>query len=792
MTEKTDTASYRFGRFLLQPAQRRLLRDGAQVELEAKVFDLILLLLEHRDRALSKQEVVDALWGRRPVTDTALSQLLYKARRALNDDGDRQSAIRTVHGRGLQWVAPLETSEGGAAMQPVATTTVAPAISRHSLRWLAAAIVLLGVGAALLRLIPHAMAPPVPATPRVAVLPLDNATGDKDLEWTVRGLPGLIGSLLDDHGDLTVVDALNVARAWQFSPTAGRSHADHVRYVTGADIVVAPKLVRLAEQMYELRVHVDAGSLHRADDIVLDGPEPARLGADAAPRIRRALGLASSPQAAFGSETAHGYMAETFARGMDLAGHGDWQGALPYFQLVARDEPGFLPGQLRLGEAQSHTDQMTAADATLGTVLRRATAQGQATTAASALLQIANLDLLRHQYESALQRLQRAATLAAGTGDVDLRVSIALKTAHADAALHRIDDATAALAQARRWVAEHALPERDGDIANIELSLAEARGDLAAAERAGRAALAASEAIGNDSNARIDSYNLALTLLHENRLLDALPLLASVWQRAQRTQQVQLVFGSGDNLAIGLLNAGDAQRAAGIARQLQAIGSAQGNATWQALGLMLRAGTAWYTGDAGTTLELCRQADALINDEDPALRINLWLEQAPAALAVEPESLAQLAQRADTLAARQPVGHALEYERKLIHALADAATGDTAAARKALADAAATPPAYDTGLDNLRSTAFAIALHAHDANVAAIALKGFDVDRANNADLLRLAAAWAAQSGDVSLQHSAEARRVALKQSAYKALADAGIDLDATAPLAGAGAGKTH
>lgn len=106
MLEKVFAAGYRWNDFIIIPAARQILRMGEPVEHEAKVFDLIVLLLEHHERALGKQEIITALWGNRPVTDAALSQLVYKARRALDDDG--RSVIRTVYGRGLQWVAPIE------------------------------------------------------------------------------------------------------------------------------------------------------------------------------------------------------------------------------------------------------------------------------------------------------------------------------------------------------------------------------------------------------------------------------------------------------------------------------------------------------------------------------------------------------------------------------------------------------------------------------------------------------------------------------------------------------------
>lgn len=143
MSIATPAGVSRFGQFTLWRAQRRLLRGGQPVELEDRVFDLILLLLDNRERALERREIIDVLWGRRPVSDATLRQLLYKARRVLDDDGDRQAVIRTAHGRSLQWVAPVEdTSEfelgapsafvSSAALHPDAGRSSNVALFRHA------------------------------------------------------------------------------------------------------------------------------------------------------------------------------------------------------------------------------------------------------------------------------------------------------------------------------------------------------------------------------------------------------------------------------------------------------------------------------------------------------------------------------------------------------------------------------------------------------------------------------------------------------------------------------------
>ena len=69
------------------------------------VFDLILYLVQHRDRPVTKAELFEHVWPGRTVTEASLTQTITAARRALDDTPDAQRIIRTVHGRGYWWVA---------------------------------------------------------------------------------------------------------------------------------------------------------------------------------------------------------------------------------------------------------------------------------------------------------------------------------------------------------------------------------------------------------------------------------------------------------------------------------------------------------------------------------------------------------------------------------------------------------------------------------------------------------------------------------------------------------------
>ncbi len=102
---------FRFARCALDSRARELWRDGQAVPIEHRAFDLLVYLIEHRDRAVSKEELQEAVWPRMILTESALTRCVMKARKAVGDDSQRQTIIRTVHGHGYRFVAPLAPGE---------------------------------------------------------------------------------------------------------------------------------------------------------------------------------------------------------------------------------------------------------------------------------------------------------------------------------------------------------------------------------------------------------------------------------------------------------------------------------------------------------------------------------------------------------------------------------------------------------------------------------------------------------------------------------------------------------
>lgn len=95
-----------FGEYDLDTVRHQLRRAGEPVHVEPRAFDLLCHLVAHRDRVVSKNELLDSVWGDRFVSEAALTTGLRTARLAIGDTGGRQQSIRTVHRRGYQFVAP--------------------------------------------------------------------------------------------------------------------------------------------------------------------------------------------------------------------------------------------------------------------------------------------------------------------------------------------------------------------------------------------------------------------------------------------------------------------------------------------------------------------------------------------------------------------------------------------------------------------------------------------------------------------------------------------------------------
>lgn len=193
-----------FGPFTLEVEERRLLKVGEPVTLTAKVFDLLLLLVESPGNLRSRNDLIDALWPDTVVEEHSLTSRISALRKALGDEDDPPRYIETVRGQGYRFVAPVTPRQ---AEPPAPAESRLRSGSRKNLyimASLAASSLLVAGGILIWHFSLGATETPLPDK-SIAVLPFDNLSADKSNGYFAEGIQDMILTKLADIGGLKVI-----------------------------------------------------------------------------------------------------------------------------------------------------------------------------------------------------------------------------------------------------------------------------------------------------------------------------------------------------------------------------------------------------------------------------------------------------------------------------------------------------------------------------------------------------------------------------------------------------------
>jgi TolB-like protein len=209
---------FHFADHVLDIERRELRRGDAAIAVEPQVFDLLVYLVENRDRVVSKDDLIDAVWGGRIVSESTLTSRINAVRRAVGDSGADQLLVRTIARKGVRFVGAVRTRPNGAQ---AAAEDAPPAL-------------------------------PLPDRPAIAVLPFVNMSGDPEQAYFAEGISeDIITALSKLRWFLVIARNASFFYKGRSAPMTAVADALGVRYVVEGSVRKSGARVRITVQLSE-------------------------------------------------------------------------------------------------------------------------------------------------------------------------------------------------------------------------------------------------------------------------------------------------------------------------------------------------------------------------------------------------------------------------------------------------------------------------------------------------------------------------------------------------------------
>jgi tetratricopeptide (TPR) repeat protein len=292
---------YRLDEIEIDSANLCLTRDGQEQHLRQQTFQVLIYLLEQRQRLVTKDELIERIWTDAAVTDNALDQCLAEIRRALGDDPRKPRFIKTVPRAGYRFIGNVEEASVEAGTAPQVSqnqneSQPAGAKAPRTRVWINKPAMLISVAVILIAAAVTATylillrrsrgqslstitLPQTPGKRSVAVMFFDNQSGSSDLDWLREGLADMLINDLSRSKNLTILSRQQLhtlldRSGHQASEKIRLEEALDIAQKSKAAIVIMGSFARLGEQIrIDAQLH-DArdGQLLAAERRVVDQP----------------------------------------------------------------------------------------------------------------------------------------------------------------------------------------------------------------------------------------------------------------------------------------------------------------------------------------------------------------------------------------------------------------------------------------------------------------------------------------------------------------------------------------
>ena len=238
-SQARDGPAFRFANFEIDVARQELRREGDRIPIEPQVFDLLVYLVRNRNRIVTREELIDAVWNGRVISEATLSSRVSAVRRVIGDNGNDQSLVRTHHKRGFRFVGRVEDAQQSCEV-PAANRVQQQVLVQNTESRAQS-----GAAASM-----PALA--LPDKPSIAVLPFQNRSGDPVQEYFADGLTEDIITGLSRQRWFFVI-ARNSSFAFKADAVDVRNVAGElgVRYVLEGSVRKASGRVRVTAQLID-------------------------------------------------------------------------------------------------------------------------------------------------------------------------------------------------------------------------------------------------------------------------------------------------------------------------------------------------------------------------------------------------------------------------------------------------------------------------------------------------------------------------------------------------------------
>ena len=217
---------FTFDNQTLDTERRELLRGGTAIPVQPQVFDLLVYLVQNRDRVVSKEDLIGLVWAGRTVSGSTFTSRVNAARTAIGDSGRNQKLIRTISRKGLRFV--------GTVQEPANSNRPAGRLPEKSLERPPSGL-------------------PLPDRPAIAVLPFNNMSGEREQEYFSDGISEDIITALSKLRWLFVI-ARNSSFTYKGKSVHMKQVAEElgVRYLLEGSVRKSGDRVRITAQLNDV------------------------------------------------------------------------------------------------------------------------------------------------------------------------------------------------------------------------------------------------------------------------------------------------------------------------------------------------------------------------------------------------------------------------------------------------------------------------------------------------------------------------------------------------------------